>query len=73
LQGTYEWLRNQPDAARKWWSASLAYAEEKGITTEEALTRLEMGRRLQDREMLERAAEMFEEMGMANDLNSKPL
>lgn len=67
LRGTYEWLRNKPDAARKWWKESLAYAEKKGITAEEALTRLEMGRRLQDRQMLERAAGMFAEMGMVSD------
>lgn len=68
LQGTYEWLRNKPEAARKWWAESLAFAEETGITVEEALTRLEMGRRLQDKEMLERAVSMFEEMGTVHGL-----
>jgi class 3 adenylate cyclase/tetratricopeptide (TPR) repeat protein len=69
LQGTYEWLRNKPDTARKWWAESLTFAEEKGITIEEALTRLEMGRRLQDKKMLERAANMFEEMDTVHGLS----
>ena len=66
LQGAYEWLQDKPDAARHWWEQSLDFAVERGFRAEEALTRLEMGRWLRDRQALQQAAAMFEEMAMTH-------
>ncbi len=68
MQGTYEWLRGRERKARTWWQKSLDLAPELGSRYEEALTRLEIGRRLGDRAELERAEAMFAEMGAALDL-----
>jgi hypothetical protein len=68
MQGTYEWLRGHERKARNWWQKSLDLAPELGSTYEEALTRLEIGRRLGDSGELERAEAMFAEMGAALDL-----
>ena len=63
LQGTYEWLRGRPRRAEKWWRKSLDHAEQLGCRYEGALTALEMGRRLGDREQLEHAEAEFADMG----------
>ncbi|MCJ7797612.1 MAG: hypothetical protein MUQ56_12780, partial [Thermoleophilia bacterium] len=68
MQGTYEWLAGRPRKAEKCWQKSLAVAEELGAGYQEALTRLEIGRRLGDRAELERAEALFGEMGAALDL-----
>jgi class 3 adenylate cyclase len=67
-QGTYEWLRGRPKKAEKSWQNSLERAVQLGARYEEALTRLEMGRRVGDRGELERAEAAFVEMGAAFDL-----
>ena len=53
----------EPHKAEKWWRKSLAHAEKLGARYEGALTMLEMGRRLGDREQLERAEAAFGNMG----------
>jgi len=63
LQGRYEWLRGQPAAARQWWNKSLAEAERMGMRCDEAMTHLEMGRRLGEQAHLEKAESIFAEIG----------
>jgi class 3 adenylate cyclase/tetratricopeptide (TPR) repeat protein len=50
LQGTYGWLMGKPDAARRWWQRSLAYAQDLNLRYDEALTHLEIGRLMGDTE-----------------------
>lgn len=59
LQGTYEWLREKPTSAQKWWQRSLTVAEEIGMRHELGLTYLEMGMRLKKRAHLEKAEAIF--------------
>ncbi len=63
MQGTYEWLRGRPRKAEKCWRKSLDHAEQLGCRYEGALTALEIGRRLGDREQLEHAEAEFADMG----------
>jgi class 3 adenylate cyclase/tetratricopeptide (TPR) repeat protein len=63
LQGTYEWLRGRPDAARKWWQRSLELAEKMGQRYDVGMTHLERGRRMDDRPHLERALAICGEIG----------
>jgi class 3 adenylate cyclase/tetratricopeptide (TPR) repeat protein len=62
-QGTYEWLKGRHASARKWWLRSIAAAEEREMRYEAALTRLEMGKRLNDQEDLNQAAAIFAGIG----------
>jgi class 3 adenylate cyclase/tetratricopeptide (TPR) repeat protein len=63
LQGTCEWLRGRRRAAERWWIQGLSFAVRNGIRFDEAMIQLEMGCRLGEREYLEKAAALFEEMG----------
>ena len=67
-QGTGAWLNGRPDRARRWWEQSVTVAMELGSRYEVALTWAEMGRRLGDRESLERATGVFAEIGAELDL-----
>lgn len=67
-RGTYAWLTGKHDAARRWWERSLTVASQLGARYETAMTWLEMGRRLGERELLERAAHVFGEVGAEFDL-----
>jgi hypothetical protein len=66
-QGTYEWLRGKPSAARKWWQRSLALAEKMGQRYDLGLTYLEMGRRLDMGIHVEQAKEILSEIGVDGD------
>jgi tetratricopeptide (TPR) repeat protein len=68
LQGTYEWLKDKPAAAQRWWQKSLAEAEKLGMRQDIGWTHLEMGRRLNDRSHLEKAERIFEQIGAELDL-----
>jgi tetratricopeptide (TPR) repeat protein len=68
LQGTYEWLRGRRRAAERWWRRGLSFAVQNGICYDEAMIRLEMGCRQGEREHLEKAAALFEEMGSEYNL-----
>ena len=68
LQGTYEWLCGKPAAARKWWQKSLAEAERMSMKYDIGMIHLEMGRRLGEREHLEKAEKVFSEIGAELDL-----
>jgi hypothetical protein len=68
MMGTYEWLAGRPRKAEKCWRKSLTLADQLGARYKEALTRLEIGRRLGDTAELEQAEAMFAEMGAAFDL-----
>jgi class 3 adenylate cyclase/tetratricopeptide (TPR) repeat protein len=63
LQGTYEWVRGRSRRAQECWRKSLEHAARIRCRYEGALTMLEMGRRLGDREHLERAEAEFAAMG----------
>ena len=67
-QGTYHWLRGELREAEKSWRKSLENAEKLGARYEQALTRLEIGRRLGDRTQLEAAEVALAEIGAAWDL-----
>jgi class 3 adenylate cyclase len=66
-RGTYEWLEGRHKSARKWWSRSLAAAEERERRHEAALAHLEMGKRLNDQEHLKQAAAIFADIGAKFD------
>ena len=68
LQGTCEWLRGKPGAAKQWWERSLSVAQEMGQRYDLGRTHLEMGRRLGQTEHLEQAAALFAEIGAEWDL-----
>jgi class 3 adenylate cyclase/tetratricopeptide (TPR) repeat protein len=68
LKGTYEWLRDKPASAQKWWQSSLETAEEMGMRYQLGMTHLEMSRRLKDRTHLEKAEAIFAEIGAEFDL-----
>jgi len=68
LKGTYEWLREKPTSAQKWWQRSLAVAEEIGMRHELGLTHLEMGMRLKEHAHLEKAETILAEIGAEWDL-----
>jgi class 3 adenylate cyclase/tetratricopeptide (TPR) repeat protein len=61
-QGTYEWLTQQPKAAADWWRRSQESGDELGAHYELGLTHLEIGRRESDRDHLEQAEVIFNEM-----------
>jgi len=56
LQGTYNWLRNKPAAARKWWHKSLTEAERMGMRYDLGMIHLE------------KAEAIFAEIGAELDL-----
>jgi hypothetical protein len=68
LQGTCEWLRGRRRTAERWWRQGLSFAVRNGIHYDEAMIHLEMGCRLGEREHLEKAAALFEEMGSERNL-----
>ena len=68
LQGTYDWLTGREASAQKQWQRSLALAEEMGMRYDLAMTHLEMGRRLNDHEHLQKAEAILAEIGAEWDL-----
>jgi class 3 adenylate cyclase/tetratricopeptide (TPR) repeat protein len=68
LEGTYEWLREKPSAAEKWWNGSLNLADRMCMPYHSGLVHLEMGRRLKKRAHLERAEAFFRQVGAEWDL-----
>ena len=66
--GTYHWLCGHRGKAHRAWQKSLAVADRLGARYQEAQTRLEIGRCLDDRAELERAEALFAKMGAALDL-----
>lgn len=70
LQGTCEWLRGSPAAAKKWWQRSLGEAERMGLRYDIGMIHLEMGKRLGERAHLEEAEAIFSEIGAELDLSN---
>lgn len=68
LQGRYEWLLGKPDTALKWWSKALEEAHTIHESYMEGMIHLEIGKRLGDREHLQRAETILEEVGAELDL-----
>lgn len=67
LQGTLEWLRGRPDAARTWWERSMALADAMGTRYDLGMVYLEMGRRLGKQEILQKAVATLAEVGAERD------
>jgi hypothetical protein len=63
VKGTLRWLNGQREEARVAWDRSLAWARDTGGRYDEGLTLLEMGRRTGDRQAIEHAVTLFEEIG----------
>ncbi len=69
LQGTYQWFEGKPAIAQKFWQRSVETAERLGAKYEEGLTCLEIGKRMGDLSLLERAETIFSEIGAKLDLD----
>jgi len=70
-QGLYDWLDGQPAQARNAWRKSLAHAERLAMPYDEGQAHYELGRHASGDERkphLTRAAEIFERLGAAYDL-----
>jgi class 3 adenylate cyclase/tetratricopeptide (TPR) repeat protein len=67
-RGSYEWLRGNHAAARRWWQRSLVAAERMGARYDLGVTELEIGRRSHDREHLERAVAILGAIGAKGEL-----
>ena len=68
LQGVYEWLSGRRPAAEKYWQRSTTLAQKMGMRYDLAMSHLEMGRRLDNRESLQQADAIFAEIGAECDL-----
>jgi tetratricopeptide (TPR) repeat protein len=68
LQGRCEWLDGKPKDAQEWWARALAQAEATNLRYQEGVVHLEIGRRLHDRDHLQRAESILEEIGAEFDL-----
>jgi hypothetical protein len=67
LRETYEWIRGKPLSAREWWEKSIKAADEMGARYDLAMTYLEMGKRLNDRDHLHQAEAIFADAGAESD------
>ena len=63
LHGTLAWLSGHRRSARERWRQSIVVAEKCAFVIERARTLLEMGRRLSDVNLLEKAANTFSQAG----------
>ena len=52
LRGTYEWLRSRRKQAERWWSKSIAAAEQQGLRYDLAQALVEFGTHLGDPDRL---------------------
>ena len=68
MQGTYEWFRGKSTKAQQWWQRSLETAKGLHARYEEALTYLEMGKRMGESAYLKLAESILEEIGAKFDL-----
>jgi tetratricopeptide (TPR) repeat protein len=68
LQGTCQWLHGHTRAAERTWRGGLSFAVQNGIHYDQAMILLEMGCRLGEREHLEKAEVLFEQMGSEANL-----
>ena len=68
-KGTYEWLKGNHAAARRWWQRSLVAAEQLGARYDLGVTELEMGRRVNERAHLERAVAILGAIGAKRELS----
>lgn len=66
--GTLAWLGGNQSKARRWWQQSLSEAENTGMPYESGVTHLEMGKRMNDQNALNRAEAAFSKLGIARVL-----
>jgi hypothetical protein len=72
-QGWYDELTDKPELAARSWHTGLAAAQKFGLLYEEGLIRARLGNTLRDapdecREHMERAVQIFTQMGAAHEL-----
>ena len=71
-QGWYEWLTDKPQAAIHTWNKGLESAKKFNMPYQEGLIRVKLGIALQHdltkRQHLERAIQIFEQMGAVHEL-----
>ncbi|MDX1417585.1 MAG: hypothetical protein R3293_25505, partial [Candidatus Promineifilaceae bacterium] len=60
-RGTYEWLRGKKKKAQNWWQRGADMGEELNVHFDTGRLYLEMGKRGQDKDSLQRAASIFRE------------
>ena len=63
VKGTLSWLNGRQHEARSAWDRSLAWARDTGGRYDEGLTLVEIGRRTHDRDAVDQAATVFEQVG----------
>jgi tetratricopeptide (TPR) repeat protein len=68
LQGRYEWLQGKPETAQKWWEKATKEAQRICDTYMEGTIQLEIGRRLGNRDHLQRAKSILEEISAEFEL-----
>jgi hypothetical protein len=68
LRGTYEWLTGHERSAIDWWTRSIGLAVELGAQYELGVTYLEMGKRLDDRDRLDQADAVFDQIHFHPDV-----
>jgi len=69
VQGLYFYIAGDRSKARMLWQRGITMAEKGGMRFEQGLTHFEAGSRLKDRAQLERAAQVFAEIGADFNLN----
>ena len=63
LMGRFEYLRGRTGEARHWWHKALEEAQAMHERYMEGLIHLEIGKRLVDRQHLQKAEEIMKEIG----------
>jgi hypothetical protein len=62
VSGSVEWLKGKETAARASWNRSLKAADQLGSRYDLAMTHIEIGKRLDDGEELQRGADILAEI-----------
>jgi class 3 adenylate cyclase/tetratricopeptide (TPR) repeat protein len=68
VKGTLCWLDGRQQEARSAWGRSLAWARDTGGRYDEGLTLVEIGRRTRDRDAVDRAVTVFEQVGAREEM-----
>jgi class 3 adenylate cyclase/tetratricopeptide (TPR) repeat protein len=68
VKGTLSWLNGRQQEARSAWDRSLAWARDTGGRYDEGLTLVEIGRRTHDRDVVDQAVTVFEQVGARGEM-----